>query len=315
MNDIEFKVGLKGFYRLVAHSPERGSRVLAEFENLILDAGLNRMAEGSRLDFCQVGSGSAAPLSTDTALGSIVGASSAAGPNNNQIAYVAGPPDYIETLFVRRFNPGVATGTLAEVGMGWASSGSLFSRALILDAESNPTTVTVLADETLDVEYRIRIYPPAADVSGVINISGVDYNYVIRPSFVSTVASNQVGGWYGIDLAGVTALHLAATAMIYPAGSVLGSRTSGPSGSATAATPSVSNAAYSTGSFERAGTLTFGLTTGNLAGGIQTMRYGWICGSSASSAVCSWQCSFDPPIPKDNTKVLALTFKVTWINL
>ncbi len=45
------------------------------------------------------------------------------------------------------------------MGIGWNAnpSGALFSRALIVDAEGDPTTIAKLADEQLDVEYEFRV--------------------------------------------------------------------------------------------------------------------------------------------------------------
>ena len=67
-----------------------------------------------------------------------------------------------------RFGQGVAAGNISEVGLGWGNS-NLWNRALIKDANGNPTTITVLSDEYLDVVSEIRDYPTLSS-SGSFNL-------------------------------------------------------------------------------------------------------------------------------------------------
>lgn len=312
-------MGISGRYRLLISSPSRGTRVAAEFDNLILNSGLDRLGVGTAVSYCQVGSGAVAPAVTDTALQTFVASSNTTGPNNGTATYTAGPPDYIEYLLVRRFNPGVATGTLAEVGFGWsASTGSLFSRALILDGGGSPTTITVLSDETLDVEYRLRVYPPASDVTGSISISGSSYDYVIRPSGVSTNYATSPA-WNPSVLfstASISGIRNTTDAKVYGAGATLGARTSPPTGGIGGATSiagaTYTETAYSTGSYKRTCKISVPISAGNVSGGIQCMVFGFQSSNSANSYGAGFQISFNPAIPKDNTKVFEVTFDFSW---
>jgi hypothetical protein len=299
---------MSGHFRLITHSPRYGSRVRAEFDNLILDQGLDRVAQGAWIDYCQVGTGNTAPANGQTGLVSRIAGSNTPGVAD-ALSYVPGGTPYHQLVRNRRFATGVAAGTLAEVGMGWATSGAaLFSRALILDSGGSPTTITVLSDETLDVEYTLRIYPPTADVTGTKTISGSDYDYVLRAAGVGTsawdvsaIASGPIGSSVNT-----------ATARVYPGASVLGAITSFPSGASTTAT-SLSAAAYTPGSYVRTKQFDFGLDV-TPSGGVGAMSADLGSGASFSSG-CSLQISFDPVLPKTGGNVLTLVMSVAWARL
>lgn len=304
--DDEIKVcsHMAGWFRITAAKAdaygqpiEDSRRVVADwFPNLITNQGLDRIgANADWLAACQVGSGNAVPQVTDTGLQARVG-----GSNNifgSSASAQASAPYYGARTNTYRFSAGTATGNLSEVGVGWSTTGStLFSRALILDGIGNPTTITVLSDEVLDVTYQFRIYPPTADVIGSRIISGVSYNYTLRAAQV-TAASTWSPAPQGSSAAGSTG-----TGLIVYSGDI-GAITSFPSGSSST-TASVSSASYSSNSLERSFTGSFGLTQGNVTGGVKS--------ALAVSDISRYQCQFDPVIPKDSTKTLTLTFKHSW---
>jgi len=248
MNNLNTQVA--GEYKLVAVQPDGTERILANwFPNLITNAGLNRM--GTASDYtnnCQVGTGSTTPQFTDTALVSSLAAQSSVTTTSTSEATA---PLYQRTITKRfRFNTGVATGNLTEVGVGWATTGSLFSRALILDGSGNPTTVTVLSTETLDVYYRLTIYPYINDITGTIELGGEEYSYTMRAasldtllgvtSSASTVNSSLASGFAGNGV--LSAINTRPT-----------------NTNSYSFDPGIVPAAYSNNSYQRTGTLTFGL--------------------------------------------------------
>ena len=167
----------------------RGTVTLAEFDNLILDAGLNRLGTGGVANCCQVGTGTSAPAVTDTTLQAYLVGTSTIQADSAQ-SYVAGPPAYVTMSRTFRFGTGVAAGNLTEVGVGWATaSGSLFSRARIVDGGGSPTTISVLSDETLDVVYTLRAYVPA-DATGSVTLAGTSYGYTMRWAGVGSTIPN-----------------------------------------------------------------------------------------------------------------------------
>lgn len=289
-------VGTRGRYKIEAICKFTGKRrVLADwFENLITTNGGNLLSGNNFLQTCCVGSGNAAPALTDTALQTLVGSTTTTTANTNSNTGSAPWAGITSTTY--RFAAGVATGNLAEVGVGVTST-NLLSRALILDGGGSPTTITVLGSEALDVTYQLYNYAPTADVTGVVTIAGVNYNYTLRAAL-----ANATVAWSILD--SETSALRAPT--VY--NGAIGAVTSSPTG--TAATGAIASTnAYSAGSFQRVGTATFDLTAGNVAGGISAALVAW---GSVSGRRGQFQIGFSPAIPKDGTKVLTLTFQLNW---
>lgn len=295
---IDLKVGCEGWYKIEAVKADGSRRLLADwFPNLITDQGLNRMgANSDYLLWCQVGSGDNTPAFTDTTLETFVAATS----NQTAVSTGAQPssPYFIAHTITYRFAEGVAAGNLSEVGIAWTSgASSLFSRALIVDSLGAPTTITVLSDEFLDVTYQLRIYPPTTDVTGTIVISGISYDYTLRAAYVTTVQTGFGVGWSIGTAAGCLASNSSYGAMT----GAIGAITTGPSG--TQSQPSTAtNAAYGTNNLYRDSSFVWDLTRANF--NVLSILVGltW----------ATYQIEFDPFIPKDNTKILTLTFRQTW---
>lgn len=280
------------WFKIEATRPDGTRRVLADwFPNLILDGGLDRIgANDGYLIWCQVGSGSTAPVAAQTALVNRIAGTSTVQASSTGAQ--ASAPYYGWARRTYRFAQGVAAGNLSEVGVGWASTGSLFSRALILDGGGSPTTITVLSDEVLDVTYELRRYPGTVDLTGTVVLDGVTHNWVSRASGVTHQSS-----WAGV---GTMALDFAQS-FNGDIGAVTASAPSGTSG-----TLSATPLAYSSGSYTRAVTVSAGLNDSNLSGGIRSIMI------RAMSGTSRYQIQFDPAIPKDNTKVLSLTIQHSW---
>jgi hypothetical protein len=293
---LQTTAGMRGRYKIEAVQPDGRRRLLADwFPNLITNLGLDQLGNnGAWQTLCAVGSGNTAPAFTDTSLQTLVGTT-----NNNTVftqTSSSSSPYFGTTSLTYRFAAGVATGNLSEVGVG-VSATQLFSRALILDGVGSPTTITVLAAEALDVTYQVSQYVPLVDVTGTVVIAGVTYNYTLRAAnATSTVRwaprQNDPAGLFSVT--------------VY--NGAIGAITSSPSGTS-AAGGSVANNAYSTSSYSNSGTVTFGLTGGNVSGGISAVDV--LLGNSQASRG-EYQVGLSPAIPKDATKVLTLSFSSTW---
>lgn len=293
MITMQHETQCAGWFKIEATRPDGTRRVLADwFPNLILNGGLDRMgANGDYLNWCQVGSGSTAPVATQTALVNRI-----AGTNTRQASVEgaqASAPYYGWFRRTYRFAQGVAAGNLSEVGVGWAASGSLFSRALILDGGGSPTTITVLSDEVLDVTYELRRYPGTVDLIGTVVLDGVTHDWVSRAAGVTTeglwsgessMALNYAQS-FNSDIGPVTQFKLVGT------GGYL----------------SATSLAYSSGIYARGATVSAGLNDSNLSGGIRSIVVG-----SSGNGCGFYQIQFDPAIPKNNTKVLSLTIQHSW---
>lgn len=296
---------LRGFFKMEAVRTDGRRRLLADwFPNLITDAGLNLIGTSSTwLTYCRVGTGSTAPANGNTALASHL--AETVTKQSNTPAAQGSAPYYGSTTIVYRFGQGVAAGNLAEVGISdqavASSTDVLFSRALILDSSGDPTTITVLSDEFLDVTYQIRFYPPASDVTHTVNISGTDYTVIERASSVTDATV-----WSGSASTGFQGGMKPSTALAYAAG--IGAVTTTPSGT-TFPVESTTNAAYGNNNLYRDGTLVWGLTFGNVGGGgIGSVSAKM--GAAGSGGML--QYDFDPNLPKTSSMILSLVFRHTW---
>lgn len=292
MNEINVTAGLAGRYKLVVTRADGSTRETEWFDNLILNNGLNRIGTGAIGHYCQVGSGSAAPLVTDTSLQSLVASAGAHSSSDG----IGSTPYYGWHRRTYRFNAGVATGNLSEVGIGWTTgSSTLFSRALIRDGGGSPTTITVLADEVLDVIYELRLYPPETDSTFNLLINGTTHTVTCRPS-------NASPGYWSPSIL-FTHGPSYAPPMFYAHAGDIGAATGTPSGSS--ASSELSWDAYSNNSYQYSGLATFGLSSANFPTSIGSFWL-FVYGTWA------FQFGVSPKIPKNNTNVLKLRVTTSW---
>lgn len=298
MIELNMNSNVSGMYKLEVVKKDGSISGTGWFKNLITDGGMDRRAANTDyIRYCQVGSGSSTPSYSDTALSAWIAGSTAQYSISEGAA--SSSPYYAYVIKTFSFAAGVATGNISEVGVGWASTGSLFSRALVVDGSGNPTPITVLSDEELRVTYQFRLYVPLDDVTGSVNLGGVTYNYTARASLATT---SSTSAWSSHQTTESTERISSMYASV--SNGAIGAITSYPSGTqATTATSQVADT-YVPGSFSIAQTTTWGSTLGNVSGGISAIRMVLGCGC--------YQFGFSPAIPKDNTKVLSLKITHSW---
>lgn len=311
-----FKAELQGSYDFIIHGGKRGRLEYLDSANLITTLGIDRLlgTTSSLFTHCQVGTGSATPAATDTALQSFFTSSNTKqGSDTN--TYVAGPPDYIEGVMTWRFVAGTFSGTnLSEVGVGGQANGLLFSRARITVGGS-PGSITVLADETLDVVYRLRVYPPASDVTGSITLNGNVHNYTIRPAKVNVNAFPAAWQPTGLSsCVGASGTFSSSNSWACYSGG-LGSRTSEPSGllSLMTGTAAKTPQTYTNGSGARTVRYAWGLNDGNATPGIG-FRSIILGAAMGSSAIMLYQIEFVPNIDKRSTMIFNLDVAFSFAN-
>jgi hypothetical protein len=293
---INIHTGMSGRFKLVRRKADT-LEIVGEtkwFDNLILNQGLERWATGNIIGFAKVGTSNTPPAYTQTALLGYVATSSLGGLTSSGTR--ATPPYYGFVIYTYRFDAGVAAGTLSEVGVGWDignADDTLWSRALILDANDDPTTITVLADEVLDVLYELRLYPHLVDKISTKIISGESYDCVLRASEIFNTNSwaRPDWGWNINTVFGV----------VY--NGTLGPITTGPNGLAAGNSSHTVNA-YVPGSLQRVVTSFFELNNGNLPGGVTAFL--------GVTSAGEYKVSFSPAIPKDNTKTMNLSMSFSW---
>lgn len=150
---------------------------VSTFPNMILNSGLREIGTNNYyMDYCNVGSSNTPVTATQTSLGNRLHYSNTSGPGNNATGADNSDPEnrFIFKRRVVRFNPTGSAYNISEIGFGWNTTGSLFNRALVLDTNGNPTTISVLANEYLDITYEVRLYPPTQIFSGTFTPTGKD---------------------------------------------------------------------------------------------------------------------------------------------
>lgn len=303
---VHIPTALRGRYKIEAVGLFGNRRLLADwFDNLITNTGLDSLAvTGDQFGTCCVGSGNTAPANTNTALASLVASTVTIQSSNNSNS---GSSPYFGTMTrVYRFAIGVATGNLSEVGVGNTST-TLFSRALILDGVGSPTTITVLSTEALDVTYQVQYYAPLADVTGTITINAVSYAYVMRAALASS------GSWSGRQAStfGPSYDQVGLSQVVAYNGSI-GTITGQPTGASASvdnSTANMSYPAYVNGNLYQDTIVSWGLTDGNVAGGISAMRLNY---GRQHGTMGVFQMSFTPVLPKDASHTMTLTFRQSW---
>jgi hypothetical protein len=291
---------------------EASRRKVAEFDNLILDQGLNRIGlSDSYLGACQVGTGSVVPTNTDSQLASFLTGTTVTFATPT-LGAQASPPHYGFSRHFYQFGAGVAAGNLSEVGVGWGATGAaLFSRALIVDGVGTPTTITVLSDEILQVTYELRIYPAIADATQVVNINGTNHTFTVRPSRVTESFRWSNGGSASANSGCRGGISESTIAPITAFSGGINAITSSPSGTASNRS-SVTNSVYSAGTYLRDGQAVWAIGVANFgAGGIQSLEVP-LGNSPSSNLIGNYQIGLSPAIPKISTQELRVNFRHTW---
>lgn len=294
MMRIKVRCEVRGFFKLVATDAAGRQRVLSDwFPNLITNGGLEQIGTTSNwLSGCYVGSGNTAPTDADTHLATLVGSTTTI--TGTSASVLATTPYYGSRVNTYLFGPGVATGTLAEIGVG-ASATALFSRALILDGMGNPTTVTVLAGESLTAFYEFRNYPPLTDITGSVTINGVSTAYVMRAANAgsSVWEPSSLGDLDGPSL--VTAFS-----------GLIGAITAQPSGTSGAET-SGADPAYTPGTHLNTRNSVFASAAANF-----TIESFLIACGQINGSMGQFQLGLTPPLAKSSSNSLAMTVQKSW---
>lgn len=324
MNAVNAKVGLAGRYQLMAGKLDTdgkevpGSRRVAVpwFDNLITNAGLDYLGstDHDNLAMCRIGTGNTTPANADVSLDAQVGTGTTDVGLGGGNGY-DGVGNYLYRRVSRRFNPGTVNGVnLAEVGMAASNAVSLFSRSLIKDTGGSPTTITLAADEYLDVIYELRMYLPANDATTTATIDGVSTTVTIRYSTDADVLASWAGG-LGVRMGMPTLLDSsaygravdtfpAATSDFYSTGSTSNNGT-------------ITLASYSPGTYTTTATVVFGPAIANFTGGIQCMLMAGLAGglghdSRYNSPYGFWAYNFSTKLNKTNIRKATVTVGVTW---
>lgn len=312
MNNLNFR--LAGRFRLIVKG-ESGEvkQDTGWFDNLITNQGLDMIGDmavaianppASKVGttYCAVGTGTATPAFTDTQLATQIASRVCPAQGTLTSTYVPGPPAYWSGLVSAQFSQGAVVANLTEVGMGVlptvGSTIALFNRALILDGSGNPTTLPVVATDTLTVTYELRLYLDLTDHSYSITIGGTGYSGIYRMANVNSPTS-----WFNSTLDYTPFASPLITT--YYTGSI-GTVTSNPTGSLLNAGSQGSitrSAAYSIGTYTASFTANIGANVGS-GGSITALLVGTNLGN--------WQFSISPAWVRASYQSIAISYSVSW---
>lgn len=277
------------------------------FKNLVLNTGLEHLGganNGAGTSYLLVGTGSSAPEATQTKL-------DAAFASTRTVVSTTGgrhttKPYYTWGRRVYRFAQGVAAGNISEMGLAggtWSNNYTLFNRVLVRDSLGNPTTITVLADEYLEVTVEVRCYFQES-FSGSFNL--VDKTGAIISTHNYTGKPCLQGNPADFLLEPVVFDYNRNNTVVY-SGSLTDSVVSTPSGGWANCT---SKTTYPRSYTARA-ELPFGLDSGN--GGSFKSFYLPLCRIMADNFANGYMWELDVPITKTNTQLLSFFVEVTWL--
>lgn len=325
------RLGLKGTFTMTVRRADGTVKQEVKFDNLITNGGMNRMAGVSGTGAMQslelwsrlvLSTNATTPAVTDTTMGGTTVVTSTTSATYPNTVTNSGDPNYIFTWQNGfQFPAGTATGTWASIGLEQATGPVLFCKTLI-KASGTPTTLTILASESLDIRYDLTISPLLTDSTGTVTINGTAHNWTARPwaagdAFGATRRGRSIGddtyGYRGSLMGGGTIALGPVTG---------GSTSSGNSPPQTGYTSlfttggnsdpsSTAFSAYITDSFQRAFTMTWGAAHTATGGVVSvngcTVRPGGLC--------LPYQFIFSPAISKTVADQLSLTFTVSWVRI
>jgi hypothetical protein len=324
--DAEVCIGVEGIYDFRVYKANADGtagalvRELLDVHNLITDFGMDSMGNVSQSSAdvfwaeCVVGTGNAPPQFSDTALQTFRAGTQTVLVAGSVTRQIVTSPRWIEVARTWRFPAGAASGNLTEVGVRRQTGAPqhLFSRALIVDGGGQPTALTVLSDEILDVTFRFRWFVPENDVTGTVTLNGVPHNWTLRAVAIHQTASvGSTPGWpasqqydFGIRARRVDNINTASRA-----NSVATVAMTAPDqlpvldGIISRGASGHQSGAYTPGSHFLDSIYTWGLSEGNSA----DIRL-----AVMSVAFGSFQIGFSPPFTKLNTQQLRFTLRVSW---
>lgn len=174
---------------------------VTDFDNLVLDTGLQRIGENADwMNWIHLGSGTTPPSPLQNSLINATYKGNSLGPSPDtyhgvNIEDPLNPYCWVTRVF--RVPPRGENRTYSELGVGW-NDNNLFSRTLIKDPSGGQNTITILGDEYLDVTYEARMYMPVDTAVYTVTPTGDDLEpreITVQASALSTHTNSAAFGW------------------------------------------------------------------------------------------------------------------------
>ncbi|RTL03516.1 hypothetical protein EKK58_12875 [Candidatus Dependentiae bacterium] len=259
--------------------------------------------------YCAMGNGTLAATASDTTISQV---STRFPVHTSGTLYTVGANTITQTIEYRS-TQGQVIGVVSEVGLfGSSTGGQTMMRSLIKDAGGAATSLTLTSMDFIYVKWRVTATVNTSDVTGVINIGGVNYNYTLRPCHWNLDLTNNTttSNPFAVvsNATGVNSYLGFSSASAY-ATQTLGSITSGPGGSQYPGWAFSTNS-YTAGTKQRKMTYKWNIDQGNIGSGIGSITIGYNAGLRIGYQISFAATSDGATIPKDDTKefTLGITF-------
>lgn len=197
---MQANMGIAGEFRVVVKRADGSTKIDTGYQkNLILNQGLDFFGidSGSMTSYCVIGSGNSAPSFSQNKLDAFLASTGIA----TATGYPLYKTDYDKTRDGDLYKASVTNkyaftnivGNISEVGLASnytnSSSYNLCTRAIIKDSNGNPTTISVLSGEILDIYYKLWRITDLTDKNTTLNVLDgvggiVAYNVITRPSYI-----------------------------------------------------------------------------------------------------------------------------------
>lgn len=262
-----------------------------EFENIVLDRLWSQLNAKTSMFVASIGigTGTATPSYSDSGLANDSG-KRATTTSSGDVAELVGT-SYIRSFarYTAKFSVGQATGNWTELGLVATSSGGFLTRALFKNQAGDPITVTVLADEELQITYDLEFRIPNQDYTGSFTVTnGGSHSFIARNG-----NANQFGHSWMLDY------HTLFTYVWY---------------SPTITLPTFGNGASGTGLDMTETQITGGIRASRPAGAAESYKTIGINNNSyngvPSASVMFYE--FTPPIPKTALETFSIDLGISY---
>lgn len=312
---MQANMGMAGEFRVVVKRANGSTRIDTGYQkNLILNQGLDFFGGGNgsnMMAYCVIGSGNSQPVYTqnklDTAIKGVTGATF-----STKYDYDASRDGNLyKTNRVCKYSfTGLNNVNISEVGLASTYSSAttyfLCTRALIKDSQGNPTTITVLSGEILEIYYKLWAIYDTTDKTGTFNLlngvgGSVAYNYTAKLAVVGNARYKDIGSPISLSFAGIDY----STSLL---SSDIVSVTSYPTTGMVFYSDSISSwSAYSQGSYRITSMQVLTASQGNA-----NIRANVIGTSLGAYQIRFGSVADDSPITKTNTQTLSIPIEFSW---
>ena len=319
---MQANMGIAGEFRCVVKRADGSTKIDTGYQkNLILNQGLDFFGGGNganMMSFCVIGSGNSQPIYTQNKLDTAITGAYGADFSTKYDYDAARDGNLYKTNKVCNYSfIGLNNVNISELGLASTYNNTttyfLCTRALIKDSQGNPTTITVLSGEVLEIYYKLWIVYDVTNKTDTLNLlDGVGgstaYNYIAR---LAGVGGANIGGSakYGNGTVGQALSEGAGSNSHSVYNGEIGTITGAPTGTAseTITSSSVSTATYISGSYKRQITWSLRASQANFA----------IRSAIFYTKMGFWQIRFgsvanDSPITKTNTQTLSIPIEFSW---